>query len=85
MRYSYFSLYSVFPHREVHPFRNFLAVLSPPTLYKVETGKKILDLFQIHASNFVCGVRGGVGLCVLENTPECKSVPRLLSMVVGLK
>ena len=41
----------------VHPFRNFLAVLPPPTLYKVETRKK----FWIHASNIVCGVRGGVG------------------------
>ena len=27
----------------MHPFRNFLAVLPPPTLYKVETQKKILD------------------------------------------
>ena len=35
----------------------FLAVLPPPTLYKVETQKK----FWIHASNIVCGVRGGVG------------------------
>ena len=38
-------------------FENFLAVTSPPTLYKVETRKK----FWILASNIVCGVRGGVG------------------------
>ena len=38
-------------------FRNFLAVLSPPTLYKVETRKK----YWIHVSNIACAVRGGVG------------------------
>ena len=38
-------------------FENFLAVLPPPTVYKVETWKK----FWMHASNIVCGVRGGVG------------------------
>ena len=76
MQYSYFSLYSVFPHREVHPFRNFLAVLSPPTLYKVETGKKILDLFQIHASNFVCGVRGGVGPVCIGKHARMQKCPK---------
>ena len=40
-----------------HPFRNFLAVFSPPTLHKVETRKE----FWIHASKIVCGVRGRVG------------------------
>ena len=57
LQYSYFSVVSRFPLKTVHPFRNFLAVLPPPTLYKVETRKK----FWIHASNIVCGVRGGVG------------------------
>ena len=56
LQYSYFSVISRFPLKTVHPFRNFLAVLPPPTLYKVETRKK----FWIHASNIVCGVRGGV-------------------------
>ena len=56
----------------------FLAVLSPPTLYKVETQKK----FWIHASNIVCGVRGGVGPVWIGNAQKCKSVPRLLSMIV---
>ena len=42
MQYSYFSVISGFPHKTVHPFRNFLAVLPPPTLYKVETRKKNL-------------------------------------------
>ena len=51
----------VFCHSEVtyetvHPFRNFLAVLPSPTLYNVESRKKS----WIHASNVVCGVRGGV-------------------------
>ena len=50
----------------LHPFGNFLAVHPPPTLYKVETRKK----FWIHASNVVCGVRGWLGMCWLENAPE---------------
>ena len=57
LQYSYFSVISRFPIKTVHPFGNFLAVLPPPTLYKVKTRKK----FWIHASNVVCGVRGGVG------------------------
>ena len=57
LQYSYFSVISRFPLKTVHPFRNFLAVLPPPTLYKVETRKK----FWIHASNIVCGVRVGIG------------------------
>ena len=38
-----FSVISRFPLKTVQRFRNFLAVLPPPTLYKVETRKKILD------------------------------------------
>ena len=57
LQYSYFSVISRFSLKTVHPFQNFLAVLSLPTLYKVETLKK----FWIHASNIVCGMRGGVG------------------------
>jgi len=57
LQYSYFSVISRFPLKTVHPFRNFLAVLPPPTLYKIEMGKKLL----IHASKIVCGVREGVG------------------------
>ena len=43
--------------KTVHPFRNFLTVLPPLTLYKAETREK----FWIHAFNVVCGVRAGVG------------------------
>ena len=57
LQYSYFSVTSRFPLKTVHPFRNFLSFLSPLTLYIVETRKK----FWTHASNIVCGVRGGVG------------------------
>ena len=57
LQYSYFSVISRFPLKTAHPFQNLLAVLPPPTLYKVETLKK----FWIHASNIVCGVRGGAG------------------------
>ena len=45
------------PHKTVHPFRNFLAVLPPLPYTKLKLGKKI----WIHASNILCGVRGGVG------------------------
>ena len=38
-------------------FEILLQFSLPPTLYKDETRKK----FWIHASNIVCGVRGGVG------------------------
>ena len=57
LQYSYFSVISQFPLKTVHYFRNFIAVLPPSTLYKVEIRKQ----FWIHASNIVCGVRGGVG------------------------
>ena len=40
LRDSYFSVICRFPLKTVHPFRNFLALLPPPTLYKVETRKK---------------------------------------------
>ena len=40
LQYSYFSVISRFPLKIVHPFRNFLAVLPSPNLYKVETRKK---------------------------------------------
>ena len=51
LQYAYFPSFLV-PLKTVHHFRNFLAVLPPPTLYKIETQKK----FWIHAPNIVCGV-----------------------------
>ena len=81
LQYSYFSVISRFPLKTVHPFRNFLAVLPPPTLYKVETRKKILDTYIQHC---LWG-EGRVWTCVNWKTPQkCKSVPRLLSMIVAL-
>ena len=47
-------------------FEIFLRFFLPPTLYKVETWKKI----WIHASNIVCGVRGGVGPVWTGNRPR---------------
>ena len=62
----------------VQRFRNFLAVLPPPTLYKVETRKKILDTYIQHCLQG----EGRVWTCVNWKTPQkCKSVPRLLSMI----
>ena len=81
LRYAYFSVISRFPLKTVHHFRNFIAVLPPPTLYKVETRKK----FWIHASNIQHCLWGeGRGwTCVNWKTPQKrKSVPRLLSMIV---
>ena len=63
-------------------FRNFLAVLPPPTLYKVETRKK----FWIHASSIVlwgeAGERLDLKLVNWKMPQKCKSVPRLLFMIV---
>ena len=68
-----FFCHSRFPHKTVcHPFHNYLAVLPPPTLYKVETQKK----FWIHASNIVCGVRGGVGPVRIGKLPEIQKCPK---------
>ena len=73
-----FFCHSGFRHKKVHPFRNFLAVLPPPTLCKVETRKKILDTRVQH-----CLWAEGRGLaCVNWKTPRNASVPRLLSMIV---
>ena len=57
MQYSYFSVISWFPLKTVHPFGHFVAVLPPPTLYKVETRKRILDT----RPKLLVGFRGGVG------------------------
>ena len=65
LQYSYISVISRFPLKTMHPFQNFLAVLPRPTLYKVETLKKL----WIHESNIV-GWGEGLGLCELENAPE---------------
>ena len=53
MQYSYLSVISGFPYKNVHSFRNFLAVLPLPAYNKVETRKKS----WIHASNFVAPAR----------------------------
>ena len=37
LQYTYFPVISRFHLKTVHHFRNFLAVLPPPTLYKGET------------------------------------------------
>ena len=47
-------------------FEILLQFSLPLTLYKVETQKK----FWIHASNIVCGVRGGVGPVCIGKRPR---------------
>ena len=86
LQYAYFSVISRFPLKTVHHFRNFLALLPPPTVYKVETGAK----FWIHASNIVCGVRGGVGPVWIGRRPRNAKVsqdfcPWLSEKEVGRK
>ena len=39
MQYSYCSVISGFPHKTVHPFRNFFGVLPPPPYKKLKLGK----------------------------------------------
>ena len=77
-----FSVIYWFPLKTVHPFQNFFAVLSTPTLYKVETRKRILDTRVQH-----CLWGEGRGwTCVNWKTPQKqKSVPRLLSMIVDAR
>ena len=48
--------------KKVRPFRNFLAVNILPPYTKLKPEK-----LWIHASNVVCGVRGGLGLYELKN------------------
>ena len=57
VQYSYFSVISRFPSRQWTIFEIFLQFSLPPPYTKLKLGKK----FWIHASNIVCGVRGGVG------------------------
>ena len=66
LQYSYFSVFSRLPLKTVHPFRNFVAVLSPSTLHKVETRK---NSGYTRSTLFV---RWGeeLDMCKLENPPE---------------
>ena len=67
-----FSVISWFPLKTVHPFQNFLAVLPPPTLYKVETRKN-----SGYTRPTLCvGWGEGLDLCELENAPEMQKCPK---------
>ena len=79
LRDSYFSVICRFPLKTVHPFRNFLALLPPPTLYKVETRKTfwihlVRSPITLTSSNIVCGVRGGVGPVWIGKRPREEKV-----------
>ena len=82
----YFSVIPRFPLKTVQRFRNFLAVLPPPPYTKLKLGKKV----WIHASNIVCGVRGGVGPVWIGKRPRNAKVsqdfcPWLSEKEVGRK
>ena len=77
--YSYVSIISRFPIQSVHLFRIFLQFSLPPSFTKLKLGKKILDTSVQHC---LWG-EGKDWTCVNRKTPQkCKSVPRLLSMIV---
>ena len=59
--------------------KKFLAVVPPPPYTILKLGK---NSGYTHPTLFM-GLGEGSGLCELENARECKSVPRLLSMIVG--
>ena len=59
-------------------FDIFLQFSLPAPYPKLKLGKK----FWVHASNIVCGVRGGVGPACIGKRPRNASVRRLLSMTV---
>ena len=80
-KYFWCSRFCEFHIKTVHPFRNFLAVLPPTTLCKVETRKK----FWIHASNIDCGVRGGVGKRPRNAKVSQDFCPRLSEKEMGRK
>ena len=60
MQYSYFSVISEFSHKKSASFSNVSAVLPPPTLYKVETRKKMLDT---RVQQLFVGWGEGLGPC----------------------
>ena len=80
LQYSYFSVISRFPLKTVHTFQNFLAVLPPPTLCKVETSEKILDTRVQHC---LWGEGRGWTCVNWKTSQKRESVPRLLSRIVG--
>ena len=63
-------------HKRVHPFRNFLVVLPPPPYTKFKLGKKLWK----HASNVVCGMRGGAGYVWIGKRPHDCSLPSSFSL-----
>ena len=74
LQYLYFSVISGLLHKTVHPFRNFRAVLPPPTLYKVETQYTRPTLFWGEGRGWTC---------VNWKMPQkCRSAPRRLSRIV---
>ena len=82
MQYSQFSVISWYPRKTAHHFWQLLAVLSPPTLYIVETRNK----FCILASSVVCGQGEGLGMCELKKKKhKRKFVSRCLFIILDYK
>ena len=79
LQYSYFSVISRFPLKTMHPLRNFLAVLPPRPYTKFKLGKNSGSRVQ----HCLWGERRGWTCVNWKTTQKRKSVPRLLSMIVG--
>jgi len=66
MKYSYFSVISVFPHKTVHPFWNFFCSSpSAPLLHPIQSWKPKKNSGYTRPTLFV-GWGEGLGLCELE-------------------
>ena len=78
LQYAYFSVFSRFPLKTEHHFRNFLALLPPPPYTKLKLEK---NSGYTRPTLFVG--KGRRWTCVNWKTPQkSKSVPRRLSMIV---
>ena len=73
LQYAYFSVISPFPLKTVH-FRNFLALSPPPTLYKVETRKKLINVPKFA----ILTTKLELSTVRIECSPKCRG-----SWVVG--
>ena len=85
MQYSSFSVISVFRHKTVHPFRNFLAgpAFLQVTLYTVGTRKKFCINASKRVQRCLWGEERGWAYVNWKTLQKCKIVPRLLSMIVA--
>ena len=71
MHYSKFFVIFGCPQKTVRPFRNFLAVLPPPTLHNLETWK-----IGWYGPTLFVGWESGLGMCELKKAPQVQKCPK---------